>query len=159
ALLSEKLWAPLGAGDAYVWLDAPGGMARTSGSLFARPEDWLRFGVMLKDGGVFAGKRIVPTAWIDTMTAPSAANASYGLQIWRATPFEKQRWYTAAKDGPFVPSAEPWLDPDMFFFDGFGGQRVYISRAHDLVIARLGRARIDWDDTALPNAVIRAMTR
>ncbi|MBL8629484.1 MAG: serine hydrolase [Rhodospirillaceae bacterium] len=157
-LLSQKIWAPIGAQDAYVWLDKENGMARTSGSLFARPEDWLRFGVMLKDGGVFAGKRIVPAAWIDEITKPSAANPSYGMQIWRATPFEKERYYNAIKQGAMVPSAEPWADPDIFFFDGFGGQRVYISRKYDLVIARLGRARPDWDDTALPNAVISAIT-
>jgi CubicO group peptidase (beta-lactamase class C family) len=156
--LSQKLWVPLGAQDAYVWLDKENGSPRTSGSLFARAEDWLRFGVMLKDGGVFNGKRVVPASWVDEITKPSVTNPSYGMQIWRATPFEKERFYNAAKEGAMVPSAEPWLDPDIFFFDGFGGQRVYISRKHDLVIARLGRARPDWDDTALPNAVIKAIT-
>jgi CubicO group peptidase (beta-lactamase class C family) len=156
-LLSNKIWAPMHAADAYVWLDKPGGMARTSGSLFARPEDWLRFGVVLKDKGTFDGKRIIPAAWIDEITKPSTAYAAYGMQIWRATPYETKRYYDAEKKGTFVPAAEPWADPEIFFFDGFGGQRVYISRKHDLVVMRSGRARPDWDDTALPNAVIKAL--
>jgi hypothetical protein len=56
-----------------------------------------------------------------------------------------------------VPAAEPWLDPDIFFFDGFGGQRVYVSRAENLVIMRQGKPRPDWDDSALPNSVIKVL--
>lgn len=156
--LSEKMWKPLGAKDAYVWLDKPGGMARTSGSLLARTEDWLRVGIMLKDSGQFEGKQVVPAAWVEEMIQPSPANPSYGFQLWRATPFQAERYYNSVKRGAMVPAAEEWLDPDIFFFDGFGGQRVYISRKHNLVIAREGAARMDWDDTALPNEIIRAIT-
>ncbi|MDX2144512.1 MAG: serine hydrolase [Rhodospirillaceae bacterium] len=157
--LSEKIWKPLGAKDAYVWLDKPGGTARTANALLARAEDWLRVGIMLKDKGEFEGKRILPAAWVDEMTAPSARNPNYGLQVWRASPYVKERWYNEAKVGAAVPAAEPWADPEIFFFDGFGGQRVYVSRAHDLVIARLGKPRMDWDDSALPNAVIAALEK
>lgn len=155
--LSEKLWKPLGAKDAYVWLDKPGGLARTASSLLARTEDWLRVGIMLKDHGQFEGKQVVPAEWIEQMIAPSARNPNYGLQVWRASPYVKERWYNEAKVGAMVPTAEEWEDPDIFFFDGFGGQRVYVSRANDLVIARLGKPRLDWDDSALPNAVIKAL--
>lgn len=155
--LSEKIWKPIGAKDAYASLDKPGGMARTYASLLARTEDWLRIGIMLKDNGMFDGKQVVPAAWVEQMIAPSATNADYGLQVWRASPYARERWYNAAKQGASVPATEEWLDPDIFFFDGFGGQRVYVSRAEDLVITRLGKPRPDWDDSALPNAVISAI--
>jgi CubicO group peptidase (beta-lactamase class C family) len=155
--LSEKIWKPLGAKDAFVWLDKPVGMPRTSGSLFARIEDWLRMGVMLKDGGEFEGRRIVSSEWVEQMIAPSPSNPNYGFQVWRASPYVEKRWYDAAKKGMAVPAAQPWADPDIFFFDGFGGQRVYVSRAENLVIARQGPARLDWDDSELPNAVIAAL--
>jgi hypothetical protein len=45
----------------------------------------------------------------------------------------------------------------MIYFDGFGGQRVYISRKNDLVIVRVGEIKSDWDDTLLPNMVINAL--
>jgi len=155
--LSEKIWKPIGAKDAYVWLDRPGGLARTANALYARTEDWLRVGILLKDKGRFDGRQVVPEAWVEAMIAPSAVNPNYGFQVWRADPYVKERWYNAAKEGAMVPAAEPWADPGIFFFDGFGGQRVYVSRAYDLVIARLGKPRIDWDDSALPNAVIAAL--
>ena len=155
--LSEKIWKPIGAKDAYVWLDKAGGMPRTAGTLMARTEDWMRVGILLKDGGQFDGKQVVPTAWVELMIAASTPNPNYGLQVWRANPYIKQRFYNVAKQGASVPAAEEWIDPDIFFFDGFGGQRVYISRAENLVIVRQGKARIDWDDSSLPNAVIRVL--
>jgi CubicO group peptidase (beta-lactamase class C family) len=155
--LSEKIWKPLGAKDAYVWLDKAGGMPRTASTLMARSEDWLRVGIMLKDGGQFEGRQVVPTEWVEQMIAPSTTNPNYGLQVWRASPYVDKRYYNAAMEGTFVPATEPWLDPDIFFFDGFGGQRVYVSRAENLVIMRQGAPRIDWDDSALPNAVIKVL--
>jgi CubicO group peptidase (beta-lactamase class C family) len=155
--LSEKVWKPLGAKDAYVWLDKAGGMPRTASTLMARSEDWLRVGIMLKDGGQFEGRQIVPAEWVEQMIAPSATNANYGLHVWRASPYIEKRYYNAAKEGTFVPAAEQWLDPEIFFFDGFGGQRVYVSRAENLVIMRQGKPRPDWDDSALPNAVIKVL--
>jgi hypothetical protein len=43
----------------------------------------------------------------------------------------------------------------MVYFDGFGGQRVYIVPSMGLVIVRTGNLRTDWDDAWLPNMIIR----
>ena len=56
-----------------------------------------------------------------------------------------------------VPSADPFIVGDTVFFDGFGGQRVYISKSEKLVIVRIGDVRFDWDDTALPNRAAQAL--
>src|SRR5262249_57833906 len=53
--LSEKLWKPIGAGDAAVWLDREGGSARTFGYLFANPADWAPLGVLLLHEGASDG--------------------------------------------------------------------------------------------------------
>lgn len=58
---------------------------------------------------------------------------------------------------PPATASEPFLVDDMIYLDGFGGQRVYISRSLDLVIVRMGESRPDWDDTKLPNLVIEAL--
>jgi hypothetical protein len=47
----------------------------------------------------------------------------------------------------------------MIYFDGFGGQRVYISEKKDLVIVRIGDSRFDWDDSKLPNMVIETLEK
>lgn len=58
-----------------------------------------------------------------------------------------------------IPAQEPFAAPDMVYFDGNGGQRVYVSPALGLVIVRIGAPQNDWDDSALPNLVVRGLTR
>jgi len=45
------------------------------------------------------------------------------------------------------------------FLDGAGGQRVYVIPSAELVIVRIGKSVMDWDDAILPNALLRGMNR
>lgn len=155
--LSEKLWKPLGAGDAYVWLNEKDGFPRGYTALLARPRDWLRLGQLYKDNGVANGQQIIPSEIMAQATAPSVHNPNYGWQIWRGETYEPRRFYNAEKTGASFAASAPYAADDILFFDGFGGQRVYISRSNDLVIVRLGDARMDWDDAMLPNLVLGAL--
>src|SRR5947209_2354693 len=65
--LSEKLWKPIGASDAAVWLDREGGSARTFGYLFARPEDWARVGLLFLHEGKCEDRPVVPPAFLREM--------------------------------------------------------------------------------------------
>jgi CubicO group peptidase (beta-lactamase class C family) len=58
--LSEKLWRPLGASDASVWLDRPGGEAKTFCCLFATARDWARVGLLILNEGESATARWCP---------------------------------------------------------------------------------------------------
>jgi CubicO group peptidase (beta-lactamase class C family) len=153
--LSRRLWQPLGAADAYVSLDHPGGLAKTSGTLLARPEDWVRLGLLFIDDGRVGTKQVVDAAWLDAMTTASPQNPNYGMQIWRANPYNANRKYNKANAGG-VPARAPFLADDMVFFDGAGAQRVYISKKEHLVIVRLGDSVYDWDDSLVPNVVTAA---
>ncbi|MEM7592137.1 MAG: serine hydrolase, partial [Cyanobacteria bacterium P01_A01_bin.83] len=42
--LSTRLWQPLNANDAAIWLDRPQGEPKTFCCLFATPQDWVRIG-------------------------------------------------------------------------------------------------------------------
>ena len=42
--LSSALWRRLGAADAWLWLDHPGGTAHADCCMFARQGDWIRVG-------------------------------------------------------------------------------------------------------------------
>ncbi len=154
--LSQRLWQPLGAADAYVSLDHPGGRARTASGLFARPEDWLRLGLLLVQYGRIDGRQVMDPAWLEAMAAPSPANPNYGYQLWRASPHAPQRGYNSVTPGK-VPARSPFLAADMLFFDGAGAQRVYASPSEKLVIVRLGAASFDWDDSLVPNLVTAAV--
>jgi CubicO group peptidase (beta-lactamase class C family) len=150
--MSRRLWRPLGQSTATQGVEFVGGEPRFFANLDATARDWLRLGVLFADHGRFEGRRIVPAGWIDEMTKPSV-NPNYGLQIWRGSPWTAQRAY-----GPNAPQtvacAAPYRAPDMVFFDGAGGQRVYVSAALRLVIVRTGKASWTWEDSALPNTII-----
>jgi len=154
--LSEKLWQPLGNSTAHVWLDRPGGRPHFNSSLFAVSRDWLNIGVLLAQGGKFGGRQVVPADWIEEMRKPSRTNPNYGM-IWLGQPHQQVRSY--AKDVRYlVKSSAPYAAPDLFFLDGYGGQRVYVVPSRKLVIVRIGAPqRDDWDDSVLPNTVLAAV--
>jgi CubicO group peptidase (beta-lactamase class C family) len=143
--LSESLWKPLGAGDAALWLDRPGGAARTFGFLFAAPEDWARVGLLLLHGGRHDGRQIIPRDYLDAMKSPSPSEPRYGLGLWLA-----HNPYQRAQD------EETFLADGVFYLDGQAKQRVYVAPALGLVVVRVGENARGWDEAALLNAVVRA---
>ena len=150
--LSDRLWKAVGAQDAYLWSETPKGAPRFYAGLQASPRDWLKIGIMIAQNN----GDILPQSAVDTVLTPMQSNRGYGLGVWLGSPENGLREY-----GPStplkVPSAEPFILPDTVFFDGFGGQRVYVSQAEQLVIVRIGDVRFDWDDTALPNLVVSGL--
>jgi len=146
--LSEKLWKPLDASDAAIWLDKPGGMAKAFGGIFATPEDWARIGLLILHEGKANGKQIIPRAWIRQMVAPSSCEVDYGYQIWLGNGGIR----TEDRD-------EPFLAKDIIYLDGKYKQRVYIIPSGNLVIVRLGEQARGWDDAYLPNAILRGLRR
>jgi CubicO group peptidase (beta-lactamase class C family) len=155
--LSKSLWRPIGASDAYVALDRPGGIPHTPASLLAKPEDWVRIGALMLDDGVVDGRRVVSSDWLKEMSEASPANPNYGFQIWRAAPYNANRAYSSSAPVFTVKAAKPFIADDMLYFDGAGARRVYVSKKYGVVIVRLGDADLSWDDSWLPNAVVRAM--
>ena len=154
--LSDAIWKPIGAQDAYVWLDREGGRPHFNAALFAQAEDWLRLGVMIAQEGRFGDQQVVPESWIAEMAEPSAAKENYGM-VWLAEPFEAER--QLAEEVPYtVEASEPFTIEDLMIFDGYGGQRVYVSPSEDLVIVRIGATvRDGWDDSELPNLIAQAL--
>jgi CubicO group peptidase (beta-lactamase class C family) len=155
--MSEKLWQPLGAKDATLWLDRPGGTAKAFSYFQARPQDWLRLGMMMADNGMYGGRQILSPAWLAQMATPSARNPNYGLHLWLGSPEKGKRFYNRNTATGATHSA-PYIADDVRFFDGGGGHRVYIIPSQKLVIVRTGSVnRPDWDDAALPNAILRGV--
>lgn len=155
-VLSQTLWRPIGARDAGVWLDRPGGSARTFCCLLATARDWARVGELIRNDGKVGRRQVLPAAWLAEMTAPSPGYANFGFQMWRASPYDANRTY-GPKIALKVPAKEPFLAPDMVYFDGAGGQRVYVSKATGLTIIRIGTGLGPWEDSGLPNAVVRGL--
>ena len=150
--LSERIWCPIGAAPAALWVEAPG-RPRFAIGVNATVRDWARVGQLILDGGRAGGRRVVSRAFLARMTAPSPANPIYGYQIWRGSPHVAARDYGGGLD-LVVRRAEPFRADDVLFFDGFGGQRVYIVPSARLVIARAGEIDAAFDDSALVNIVL-----
>jgi CubicO group peptidase (beta-lactamase class C family) len=157
AYLSRVLFKPLGMGDAHLWLDHEGGEPRFFAFLEMRARDWLRLGIMIDRKGKFDNAQVLPAGWIKTITTPSALNPNYGIQTWIGLPWSRYRPY-GPRSAVKMSNIEPYLANDMVFFDGFGGERVYIAPSLDLVIVRIGEPSFAFDDSIIPNDIIRGLT-
>jgi len=153
--LEDQLWCPLGNGDARVWIDMQRA-ARGYAGLHAGLIDYARIGEMIRNDGMVGEAQVVPPSWIAQMATPSAVNPQYGLQIWLGREYTPQRAYSASNPIK-VPHSEPFAAQDIIYFDGFGGQRVYIVPSKELVIARIGEVNLQYDDAIIPNLLIRAL--
>jgi CubicO group peptidase (beta-lactamase class C family) len=163
--LETNLWSKVAEMPAYAWLDRPGGLAKTSGSLFTPARNWLRLGLLHLNEGKVGDEQIVPAEWIAQVITPSPTNPNYGFQTWLGTEYREKVDYGKGV-GAHVPHSEPFEVRDMVYFDGANGQRVYVSKSMDLVIARTGKGGLDfrtgaflWDEPELPNMVIRGIRR
>jgi CubicO group peptidase (beta-lactamase class C family) len=146
--LSERLWQPIGARDAAVWLDEVGGLPKASSGILATARDWARVGLLLQHGGRFAGRQVVSTGYIAAMTTPSALEPDYGFHVWLGN--AGIRHEEEDHDEPFVPK-------DLLYVDGKHYQRVYVIPSLELVMVRVGERSKDWDDAFLPNLFARAL--
>ena len=119
--------------------DASGNFVGSSYT-YATTRDWARFGLLYLNDGIFMGDTILPRAWVDyTQQAVEASNKTYGAQF----------WLNQSKELPDVPE-------DMFFADGFKGQRVFIIPSKELVVVRLGCSYENFDFNEFLSRLISA---
>lgn len=133
----QALFNRLGMGNTVMEADASGNFVGSSYA-YATTRDWARFGLLYLNNGVFVGDTVLPRGWVDyTRQAVEASNNTYGAQF----------WLNQSKKLPDVPE-------DMFFADGFKGQRVFIIPSKDLVVVRLGYSHENFDFNEFLSKVI-----
>lgn len=145
--VSERLWKPIGAGDAWLMLDHEGGTAHASCCLRARIGDWMRIAQLLANDGKYEGEPVVPSAWVREMTTPTKANPRFGYQVWRGEAFQ-----------PGEGASEPYAQDDTFVLKGPGNTRLWLVPSMNLSVLLIGsrdKASADWDDSRLPNLIVR----
>jgi CubicO group peptidase (beta-lactamase class C family) len=127
--LRNRLFEPLGMKSMVPEFDAAGTLI--GGSLIhGSARDWARFGEFLRNRGAIKGAQLVPSAWIDFMTAPSPRNPGYGAQTWLNRP--------QADDGSLQWPGAP---ASTFSMNGHLGQYVVVSRSQGLTVVRLGKTQ------------------
>lgn len=161
--ISTEVLAPLGAAGGEVWINRPGGLAHSGCCIKLPAETWLRLAILLIDDGKVGGKRLLPRGYVREMRTGTAQNPSYGLGLWLGQPYLERRGFGApGTAGPKVLHSEPYLDPEMFLFDGNSNQTVHISPRHRLIVLRMGETppkSPEWDNAVLPNLLIRGLKR
>ena len=149
--LSTRLWQPLEANDAKIWLDRPQGNPKPFCCLFATPRDWARVGQLFLDRGKVNDKRIITSDWLDKMIQASPLEPKYGYHVWL-----KAR--TKGKSEVYERNAsQPFLAQDTFYLDGASKQRVYVIPSYELVIVRIGEQPEQWDDAVIPNTLVGSL--
>jgi hypothetical protein len=161
--LSQRLWRRLNAAAAWIDTPAPGapGVRGVPGAtapvpaavpaavpadccFHARVLDWLRVAAVLLDDGRFEGKAVVPAGWVERMRRPVSASGSEGFGVELAS----------AAHG-----AEAFAAEDVFFLRGPGRWRLWLMPTLNLGVLFGSASQLPaWDETRLPNLVIRAVS-
>ena len=154
--LNSRLWSPLGAGPAQLYMDRPGGMPAVYCCYRATPRDWLRYGAALAADGRVEDRQLWPAGWVREMTAASAVYPNYGYQIWVGNPPATGRRYVQDREQA-APHGPPIEADGVFFLEGGGFRTMYVIPGEELVILRLGYFHPDWLTSTLPNMVLAGL--
>lgn len=137
-LVSELLWKPMGAGrSAYITVDRFGA-PRCAGGFCATTGDLVRLGLLIADGGRYAGKQIIPSWWIDDILDGGDARAwndgDFVKYFPRMPMHYRSKWYVLRGDAPIM------------FGVGVFGQNVFIDRKNKIVVAKFSSQALPMDE-------------
>ena len=142
-LLQERIWSQLGAeGDAYMALDRAG-TPMAAGGLSTTIRDLARFGEMIRLGGRFNGRQIVPASVIEGIRAGASSEAFRfgGYATLPGWSYHNQWWISHDDHGTFMAR-------------GIHGQAIYIDPRAEMVIARYAShpkaGNINLDPISMP---------
>ncbi len=161
--ISNEVLKPIGAMGGEVWVNRPGGTAHSGCCILLPAETYLRLAILLLNDGIWEGKRLLPEGFVKTMSTPSVTNKDVGMGLYIGKVYEERRGYANPETTPDkfkVYHSEPYIAGDLVLFDGNQNQVVYIVPSRNLIILRVGtrpKADPEWDNSYLPNTIIRGM--
>lgn len=131
-VFKRRVMDPIGASPGWRWvgydtswialdglqMQSVSGGGHFGGGMVINTRDLARFGLLMQRDGVWAGRRLLSSEWIARSLTPSPIKPDYGY-LW---------WLNTGR------AAIPAAPEGAFWAAGFGGNHVYIDRAHDLVI-------------------------
>lgn len=147
--MHRELFHPIAVTTAVVEPDESGTFVGGA-HVHMTPRDWVRFGQLMADDGVWNGRRLLPEGFVKYATTPTPTSGDeYGAGFWL--------------NSPGAQSAErrvfPTLPGNVFMLRGYDGQYIAIAPDHRLVVGRFG-ATAQGDDSGfepLLAAVIAAV--
>ncbi|MBS1518325.1 MAG: serine hydrolase [Bacteroidetes bacterium] len=127
ALLSERIWKPLGTHlDGYYQIDGAG-IAFAGGGFSANMRDMAMFGEMIRNYGKFNNKHILPKALIEDIMNGGDKKA-FKKSVYKSLKgwsYRNMWWRTQNEHGTFAAR-------------GVHGQTIYIDPKAEMVIVRFG---------------------
>eukprot|EP01080_Neovahlkampfia_damariscottae_P011044 gene11044-3750_t len=128
----KKLFQKLGmSSNSIIETDAVGDFVGSSYA-FLTPRDWLKYGMLYLQNGIWNGERILPESWVKyTIASTPSSNGRYGAH-----------WWLSGKE--------------IFQAQGHEGQVVAVHPKSKTVIVRLGFSQSNWGGSAFIRNVINA---
>ena len=113
----KRLFEPLGISD-ILWQSGQQGISNGGNGLSMLPRDMAKLGYLYLRNGVWGGKEIIPSSWIDEIRHASVVtdvpNLRYGNLFWVAP------------------------DKDVYLAEGYHGQRIFVMPRLDIVVVTTG---------------------
>ncbi|GAA2611684.1 serine hydrolase [Actinomadura fulvescens] len=121
--VQDKIWGPAGmASTAFVGNDSHGN-AMGYCCYYARDRDFARWGLTLLRGGQANGRQVIPASWLAYASTPNPLQPDHDVT-------------GGVLDGS-----------DGYWYGGFGGQIVYVSTRHRVVIVKTTLYSVHEDET------------
>ncbi len=138
----KELFHKISMFSAIMETDASGNFVGSSYT-YATPRDWARFGLLYLEQGVWFGDTILSPDWVKfTYTPAPNSDGEYGVQFWLNA---------SGKELPDAPR-------DIYYADGYQGQRVYVIPSKNLVIVRMGLTKKkDFDYNKMITDILDAL--
>jgi CubicO group peptidase (beta-lactamase class C family) len=135
----EELIDKIGMNSMVLEADLAGNYVGSSYA-WATARDWSKLGLLYLNNGIWNGEELFSKEWVKYATkATPTSNGVYGAQI----------WLNAGKTYPNVPQ-------NMFSFNGYQGQYVFVLPDEDLVIVRMGLTK-NSDLDAFLSGIIKSI--
>ena len=123
--MNEKIWSHLGAEYEASWsIDKKkNGLEKTFCCINAKARDFAKFGRLFLHDGQWNGQQLLSKQWISESTTSAQKEGAVG--------YYGYQW---------------WISQKGFYADGLHGQFIYVNRAKNLIIVRLGKSegKMPW---------------
>ena len=161
--LSRDVLKPIGADGGLIWMNRDHGVAHSGCCILLPAQSWMRLSILLLNNGQWDGHALLPANFVKAMRTGTAQNPHYGLGVWLAGPYLRERGIANHDRGEYTTlHSEPYAADDLFLFDGNANQVSFLVPSEDLIVMRMGAAPLKeprWDNAYLPNLVLRGIEK